>query len=648
MPFMQKHAPMTERIRPPLSHPWAAAIAAALLAVTAGCARPPGADASRAPHAAVDTPAPAPSGELASWVDKPGWTAQRDMIAAPLPLAAQAGEEMLKAGGTAIDAAIAAQMVLTLIEPQASGIGGGAFLLHSDGKTLEAYDGRETAPAAAAATANANATARGSRRHTPGGIPPVSGPSEAGEHAGPADLGGRAVGVPGVLRMLELAHRTHGKLPWRRLLQPAIRLAEHGFPLGPRLAAAIAGDPSLANDPAARAYFFDKNGKPLPAGTTLKNPALAATLRLVAAHGANAFYTGAIARDIAAKVRQAPNSGGLTMQDLARYRAKVRAPLCTDYRKWTVCGMPPPSAGGLVVAQMLGMFETLPDWLQIGAQKPVRSASGYEPTPFAVHLFSEAGRLAYADRAQYVADPDFVAPPALGWSSLVDKRYVAARAHMIGDASIGHADAGSPSGAPLAFADDLGTEEPPPASPIVAVDRYGNALAMTSSVGGRFGSRLMVRGMLLNNTLANFSPASGEGGKPVANRMQPGKRARSTLAPVLVFEKRTQRLMMALGSAGGASAANYVAKTLIGMTDWGMTVQQAIALPNFDSRNGPTELEQARVPDALAQALRERGHDVRFVDTRSGLLGIQRINVGGQSVWFGGADPRQDGIVMGD
>lgn len=516
---------MTDRIRPRPFRSRAGAIAAAFFAVAAaGCANAPGpgaqnaaapASAAATPPAAPGAEAPAAPAELSSWVDKPGWTAQRDMIAAAHPLAAQAGQAMLKAGGTAVDAAIAAQMVLMLVEPQASGIGGGAFLLHANGKTIEAYDGRETAPAAATDRLFLDANGKPLPR---------------------AALGARTVGAPGALRMLELAHRAHGKLPWRRLFQPAIRLAEQGFPLGPRLAAALANEPSLARDPAARAYFYDRNGAPKPAGTTLKNPQLAATLRLVAAHGANAFYTGAIARDIVATVRQAPNPGVLSMQDLAQYRAKTREPLCADYRKWTVCGMPPPSAGGLVVAQILGLLEAQPDWRQIGAQKPVRNAVGVEPTPFAAHLFSEAGRLAYADRAQYVADPDFVAPPGGSWKRLVERRYVAERARLIGDASAGEASAGSPSGLPPPSAADRGAE-PPSGSQITVVDRYGNAVSMASTLDERFGSRLMVRGFLLNSQLLDFSPASAEHGKPVANRVQPGKRALDARARARIRER---------------------------------------------------------------------------------------------------------------
>ncbi|WP_323122635.1 gamma-glutamyltransferase [Burkholderia alba] len=627
---------MNDRIQPRALGAWVRiAAAAALVAFNAACSTPSGPGATVA-ATAVPASAPADGGTLpaapevaSGWVDKPGWTSQRDMIAAANPLATQAGYQMLKAGGTAIDAVIATQLVLTLVEPQSSGIGGGAFLMYANGKTVQAYDGRETAPAAATDRLFYGADGKP--------LPFYQGV-----------VGGRSVGAPGVLRMLELAHRAHGKLPWQRLFQPAIQLAEHGFTISPRLATLLASEQYLMNDPAARAYFYNQDGTPKRAGTILKNPQLAAVLRQVAAHGANAFYTGPIARDIVAKVRRHPvNPGLLSVQDLARYRAKVREPLCADYRKWTVCGMPPPSSGGLAVAQMLGILEAMPDWQQIGAQKPVRNDVGYEPTPFAAHLFSEAGRLAYADRAQYVADPDFVPLPGGNWKSLIDKGYLAQRAHLIGERSMGRAQAGTPAGAALALADDR-SPELPSTSQISAVDQYGGAVSMTTSIEDQFGSRLMVRGFLLNNQLTDFSFVSEENGKPVANRVQAGKRPRSSMAPELVFEKGTRRLMMAVGSPGGSSIINYVAKTLIGTMDWGMTMQQAIALPNFGSRNGPTELEKGRVSDALVDGLKQRGHEVKVIDMTSGLQGIQRINVEGQSVWFGGADPRREGIVMGN
>ncbi|MGS0896514.1 gamma-glutamyltransferase [Burkholderia stagnalis] len=624
---------MFDRIRPPARLPTLIA-AVALVAFNAACtspsAPPSGAVvAVAASGAAVPLPgAPAPE-RSSGWTDKPGWTSQRFMIAAANPLATQAGYEMLKAGGTAIDAAIATQMVLALVEPQSSGLGGGAFMLYFDGNATQAYDGRETAPAAATDRLFYGPTGQ-----------PMS------FHEGV--VGGRSVGTPGVLRMLEAAHRAHGKLPWRRLFQPAIRLADHGFTISPRLAMLIANDKYLMNDPAARAYFYNPDGTPKAAGTVLKNPALAAVLRQVAERGANAFYTGAIARDIVAKVRKHPtNPGLLSVQDLAHYKARVRAPLCTDYRRSTVCGMPPPSSGGLAIAQMLGILQAMPDWQQIGAQKPVRNEVGYEPTPFAAHLFSEAGRLAYADRARYVADPDFVPLPGGNWASLTDKAYLAQRARLIGDNSMGTAQAGTPQGATLAMADDRSAERPS-TSDIAIVDRYGQALSMTTSIEDAFGSRLMVRGFLLNNQLTDFSFVSSEDGRPVANRVQPGKRPRSAMAPELVFDQKTKQVTMIVGSAGGPAIINHVAKTLIGVLDWGMTMQQAIALPNLGSTNGPTQLERDRVSAALVDGLKGRGHDVQVVEMNSGLQGIQRLNVQGQTVWFGGADPRREGVAMGD
>ncbi|VWC39042.1 gamma-glutamyltransferase [Burkholderia arboris] len=624
---------MFDRIRPP-SRPWTLLAAVALVALNAGCTSPSAPSDAVVPVAAASGAAvPLPgvhAPELSSgWTDKPGWTSQHFMIAAANPLATQAGYDMLKAGGTAIDAAIATQMVLALVEPQSSGIGGGAFMLYFDGKATQAYDGRETAPAAA--------TDR--LFYGPTGQP-------MGFYEGV--VGGRSVGTPGVLRMLDAAHRAHGKLPWRRLFQPAIRLAEHGFTISPRLATLIANDKYLKNDPAARAYFYNADGTPKAAGTVLKNPALATVLRQVADRGANAFYSGAIARDIVTKVRKHPtNPGLLSLQDLARYKAKVRTPLCADYRRSVVCGMPPPSSGGLAIAQMLGILEAMPDWQQIGAQKPVRNDAGYEPTPFAAHLFSEAGRLAYADRARYVADPDFVPLPGGTWASLTDKTYLAQRARLIGDNSMGVAQAGAPQGATLAMADDR-SPELPSTSDIAIVDRYGQALSMTTSIEDAFGARLMVRGFMLNNQLTDFSFVSNDNGRPVANRVQPGKRPRSAMSPELVFDKKTKQVTMIVGSAGGPAIINHVAKTLVGVLDWGMTMQQAIALPNFGSMNGPTQLERGRVSDALADGLKGRGHDVQLVEMNSGLQGIQRLNVQGQTVWFGGADPRREGVAMGD
>lgn len=591
-------------------------------AVTSGVtpSAPPGATSTALP--------PAPEG-ASGWTDKPGWSASAFMVAAANPLATQAGYDMLKAGGTAIDAAIATQMVLNLVEPNSSGIGGGAFLMHFDGKQVQAYDGRETAPAAATDRL-------------------FYGPDGKVLPFRQGLVGGRSVGAPGVLRMLELAHRQHGKLPWRRLFAPAIRLAEQGFAISPRLATIIAQDQDLMKDPPARAYFYNADGTPKAAGTVLRNPELAAVLRSVAARGADAFYRGDVARDIAAKVRSHPtNPGLLTARDIADYRPKVRQPICTDYRRWTVCGMPPPSSGGIAVAQMLGILQALPPERQIDAAKPQRNAVGLQPSVEGAHLFAEAGRLAYADRNQYVADTDFVPLPGGDWRSLVDPRYLAGRAALIGERSMGKAGAGTPAGATVAMGQDRAPEFPS-TSHISVVDRYGNALSMTTTIEDQFGSRQMVRGFLLNNQLTDFSFVAEEDGKPVANRVQPGKRPRSSMAPTLVFDRQTRELVMTAGSPGGSAIINYVAKTLVGTLDWGLNVQQAISLPNVGSRNGPTELEKGRVSDALVEGLKARGHDVRVMDQTSGLQGIMRVRVDGKPMWFGGADPRREGVAMGD
>ncbi|MGY8526139.1 gamma-glutamyltransferase family protein [Paracidovorax citrulli] len=651
---------MTRRPRPPYRYAIAARSSASLQAglsgllagaslLLAACAAPGGtagmAAAGAMPAGAAALPAVAPALPVApeaasGWTDKPGWTARSFMVAAANPLATQAGYDILKAGGTAIDAAIATQMVLNLVEPNSSGIGGGAFLMHADGKRVLAYDGRETAPAGADERLFLGADGKAMPFRE-------------------ALVGGRSVGVPGVLRMLELAHREHGKLPWASLFEPAIRLAEQGFAISPRLAAVLAEDADLASDPAARAYFYLPDGKPKPAGTLLRNPELAAVLREVASQGADAFYRGRIAQDIVSKVRSHPtNPGSLAATDLASYRARVREPICTDYRQWTVCGMPPPSSGGIAIAQMLGMLAALPA-ADIAKARPVAPEVGrqggmqggmqrpLEPSVQGTHLFSEVGRLAYADRARYVADTDFVPLPGGSWRSLIDPAYLASRAAGIGERSIGVAKAGTPAGATLAMADDR-SPELPSTSHLSVVDRYGNAISMTTSIEHQFGSRQMVRGFLLNNQLTDFSFVAEDNGQPVANRVQPGKRPRSSMAPTLVFKRGTRELVMTVGSPGGSAIINYVAKTLVGTLDWGLGLQQAIALPNIGSRNGPTELEKGRVSDALVQGLKARGHDVRLMEQTSGVQGIMRVTIDGRPAWLGGADPRREGVAMGD
>lgn len=594
---------------------WLAPLLAALLAA---CATAPSGLDYRVPDHALRAP------EAASgYTEKPGWSAQRLMVAAANPLATDAGHQVLRAGGSALDAAIAVQAVLGLVEPQSSGIGGGLFLVHHDGKSVQAYDGRETAPAAA----------------TPELFMKDGKPMGFMEGV----VGGRSVGVPGALRALELAHRQHGKLPWKALFQPAIVLAERGFALSPRLHAQLKDDvaKTLRNDPEAAAYFFAADGSPKAVGTQMRNPAYAAVLREVAERGAVALHEGPIARDIVAKVRNhAANPGLLSEADLAGYRAKLREPLCFDYKAWRLCGMPPPSSGTLAIAQMMGMLAQHP----LPAMKPVPASFGLEPAPDAVHLISEAGRLAYADRARHVADPDFVPLPGGNAAALLDPAYLRARAALIGERSMGRATAGSPTLPVVSRADDRSLELPS-TSHVSVVDGHGNTLAMTTTIENVFGAQIMVRGFLLNNELTDFSFAPSENGLPIANRVQGGKRPRSSMSPMLVFDRHSGQLQMSVGSPGGSAIINYTAKVLFATLDWGLDVQQAISLPNFGSRNGPTELEEGRSSPALAEALKARGHEVRVMAQTSGLQAIQRKPAGG---WFGGADPRREGIVLGD
>ncbi len=555
--------------------------------------------------------------------EKAGWAARNYMVAAANPLAVEAGYEMLKQGGTAIDAGIATQLVLTLVEPQSSGIGGGAFLMYYDGKKVQAFDGRETAPSKA--DEHLFQHPDGSPLSRTEGI-----------------VGGRSTGAPGVLRMLALAHKQHGKLPWKTLFGPAIRLSENGFKVSPRLYQLLAGDAYIRKDPTARAYFYGPDGKPWPVGHVLKNPALARTLREVAEGGADVFYTGRIARDIEAKVRSHPtNPGLLTAADIAAYQPKLREPVCNDYRAYTVCGMPPPSSGGIAVAQMLGMFETRD-------MKSLAPTNGI-PSADAVHLFSEVGRLAYADRDRYAADTDFVPLPGRGIPALLDKNYLGKRASLIGPRSMGKAEAGNPPGVETAWNWGLDNSiEAHSTSHIVAVDQYGAGLSMTTSVEDAFGSRQMVDGFILNNQLTDFSFDSRDASGPIANRVEPGKRPRSAMSPTIVFDKKTGRFVEAIGSPGGPLIINYVAKVLVGTLDWGLNVQEAIALPNFGSRNGPTELEAGRFPAAEIEQLKARGHTVRVFDQNSGLHGIERMDIHGVPLWFGGADPRREGVAKGD
>lgn len=599
-----------------LRQTWLRALAACAWAVLlVACAAPP-----------VDTAPPLqPEGPSGATVQR-GASARRFMVAAANPLASDAGYRMLQAGGTALDAAIAVQMVLALVEPQSSGIGGGALLLHWDGRALQAWDGRETAPAAADEALFLQADGQ-----------PM--PFMA------AVVGGRAVGVPGAVRMLEAAHRQHGRLPWARLFAPAIALAEQGFAVSPRLHALLQAETALRDDAQARAYFYGDDGAPRPVGYRLRNPALAAVLRAIATHGSEVLHRGAVAADIAARVRgHATNPGRLSEADLADYTPKLREAMCSDWREiYRVCGFPPPSSGHLAIMQILGILE----------HRPAIGAALVDQRPGAdwLHDYTEASRLAYADRAQYVADPDFTAPPAGRWTSLLDAAYLKQRAALIGPRSMGMAAPGIPEGAASAWASQA--EQPEfGTSQVSVVDGEGRAVSMTTTIEAAFGARLMsdggtglAGGFLLNNELTDFSFAPrGADARPIANRVQPGKRPRSSMSPTLVFDRRDGRLLMSLGSPGGAAIVHYVAKTLLGTLVWGLDAQRAIDLPNFGSFNGPTLLEKGRFAAPTVQALQARGHVVQETDLTSGLQAIARTPQG----WFGGSDPRREGAVMGD
>lgn len=601
-------------IRLPLRHPARRCVVLALPALLTACV-------ATGPEQGLP---PMPEGSSGSTA-KPGWAFSRMAVAAANPLAAEAGLQVLKAGGNAIDAAVAVQMVLALVEPQSSGIGGGAFLLHWDGRALQAWDGRETAPAAADERLFIGADGK-----------PM--PFQQ------AVVGGRSVGVPGAVRMLELAHRQQGRLPWAQLFEPAIRLAEQGFVVSHRLHTQLGTEQALKADPQAGPYFYRADGSPLPVGQLLRNPALAAVLRRIAGQGSAALHTGAVATDIARRVQgHARNPGRLTEADLAAYAPRAREPLCTDWKaRYRVCGMPPPASGHIAVMQILGLLE----------RSPVQAAPLQAGVPGAdwLHSYTEAARLAFADRALYVADPDFVPTPAGGWGALLDDAYLQRRAALIGPRSMGTAQPGTPTGTRTAFAPQADQPEHG-TSHISIVDGEGRAVAMTTTIEAVWGARIMSDGgtglpggFLLNNQLTDFSMAPTDAqGRPVANRVQPGKRPRSSMSPTLVFDRRTGQLLMSLGSPGGPAIIHFTAKTLIGALDWGLNAQQAVDLPNFGSFNGPTVLEAGRFPDDTVAALKARGHSVVQTDLPSGLQAVQRTSTG----WFGGADPRREGVVVG-
>lgn len=547
--------------------------------------------------------------------------ATTQLVVAANAHAVEAGRAILREGGGAVDAAIAVQLVLTLVEPQSSGIGGGAFMLVYDAPApgragdITAYEGRETAPAAA----------------TPDMFLDAAGRPESFANVG---VGGLSVGVPGALRMLELAHREHGRLPWARLFDSAITLAENGFEVSPRLFSLLNGFKRFARGEDFRRYFYDPAGEPLPVGFVLRNPEYAAALRLIAAQGAEVMHTGELAAAIAAEV-QANNvrAGRMTRDDLANYRAHVSAPLCTPYREWRVCGPLLPSSGGVTTQQVLGMLAHVA--LPAFSADPVR----------AVHVFAEANRLAFADRGLYLADPSFVAAPV---ADLLAPAYLRERAALIDmDAALPEVTAGRP---PASVAWDFAPGRPserPSTSHFSIVDRFGDAVAMTTSVQGAFGSQLMVGGFILNNQLTDFDYVPEADGKPVANRIEGGKRPLSSMAPTMLLDDRG-RLRLVIGSPGGTRIIGFVAQSIVGFADWGLDVQQAVAAPHFLADDEALEIEDGTSLAEHEEALEALGHTVARRNMNSGLHAIAIDYVRRGRVLTGGVDPRREGAALGD
>jgi gamma-glutamyltranspeptidase / glutathione hydrolase len=589
---------------------WFLALSFALGTSLAGCSAPPPPCAPgkiEASDSAVAAPEAATGRQVSVSV-----RAQRHMIVAANPLAAEAGREILRQGGSAVDAAIATALVLNLVEPQSSGLGGGGFMMAYDARrnSVQAFEGRETAPA----------SAKPDRFLGPDGKPLEFEDAQAS---------GLSVGVPGILAMYELAHQRLGKLPWSALFAPAIRLAESGFPMSPRLVQLLADDKYLPHSPTAAGYFYQADGSPKPVGTVLRNPEFARTLKTIAAQGATAFYRGPIAADIASAVSQAwRHPVGMTANDLADYRAHAPAALCRPYREWQVCSVPPPSSGGVALLQILTLLEPY----DLG----VPGASDLE----SLHLVAQAEKLAFADRGRYLGDPDFVPVPTAG---LLDNRYLAERGQQIQTAcSLGQALPGTPPAA-QAFAVPPVQYEPAGTTQISIVDDEGNAVSLTATIESAFGSKIMVRGFLLNNELTDFASIPEVDGVPVANRVEPGKRPRSSIAPVMVLD-RQGRLVLVTGSPGGSAIIGYVTKAVVAMLDGGLDPAAAAALPNFVNRNGATELEAGTALRNIAPELAQRGDDLRFTAMTSGLNSI-RITPDGL---IGGGDPRRESAALGD
>ncbi|USD66446.1 gamma-glutamyltransferase [Vibrio sp. SCSIO 43136] len=557
----------------------------------------------------ADSVAPEATSDIQS---KKAVEADKFIVTAANPLAVEAGYKVLKSGGSAADALVAVQTVLGLVEPQSSGLGGGAFLVYWDAKTqsLTSYDGRETAPLA---------------------VTPELFQDKNGKPLKFFDavVGGRSVGTPGTVKLLEAVHQKYGNKPWSELMDPAISLATDGFSVSARMAASIARDKArLARYPDTQAYFFDKEGEPLSEGHLLVNQAYAQTLKTLAAKGSDAFYTGAIAKEMVSKVQSIEdNPGYLAMEDLATYKVKERPVVCSAYHQYQVCGMGPPSSGALTVGQILGISSHF-DLAKLGKDNPT-----------SWQIIGDASRLAFADRGRYMADSDFVPMP----EGLLDSEYLAQRAKLIepGKALDSVAAGEPPWSMNIAMADDQSIELPS-TTHIVIVDAKGNIISMTSTIENGFGSRVMSNGFLLNNELTDFSFAAHKNGYPIANRVEPGKRPRSSMAPTIVLKDGAP--YMAIGSPGGSRIIGYVAKTLIAHIDWGMPIQQAIEMPNMLNRFGTFDLEADTDAQKFKQPLEAMGFKVNVRDLNSGLHGVVFEN----GKLIGGADSRREGIVLGD
>ena len=576
-----------------------ASTASALDQTTQESASPTNADAARA------TP------EAATGMNSGGAVrGAKAVVVAANPIAARVGAEILNAGGSAADAAIAVQLVLNSVEPQSSGLGGGGFALYWDNKAkkLTTIDGRETAPAAAKST----------RFLKPDGSP---------MDFMPAVRSGRSIGVPGLARMLEVLHESHGKLPWPEVVTPAIKVAADGFKVSPRLNRLLAWRGAKSFGEKARELYFGRNGKPRPVGYRLRNPDLARTLATLQREGAESFYSGTVSKDIIASTK-GEGFAPLTTDDLSGYTAKLRQPVCVTYRAYKVCGMGPPSSGGTTVLQALKILERY----DLG-KTPLEAES--------LHFISEASKLAFADRNRYSADPDFVPVNIKG---LLDPSYLASRAALISPkTSMGTAKPGKPPHQNGALFGVDSTFERPGTTHFSIIDKDGNAVAITSSIETAFGSHRMAGGFFLNNQLTDFSfRPSDDKGVDIANRVEGGKRPRSSMAPTMVFDQNGE-LWAVLGSPGGSRIIGYVLKSVVGLIDWGLSAQEAATLVNFTDRNGPFEVEAGTSAPGIVLKMTLRGHATRVVPMTSGL----HIAVRREEGWEGGADPRREGVAIG-